>query len=386
MCARFARSSTLTFRGIPSFIIRWVGCRGPSFSQCTSRNNNNNVKHWSMLGAPLAASPLRLCAVPGYDGRCNDVVYCNPSHRAENQSTVIYFGGDMQDFTENMQSHRDSKNYLKWNLEDTARILHGNFADCHIIVIRPARIEYKTFSCFKNFVPCNNCGSPEHTPMHFALQHLERLLQNVSEKLRTMSAEDVDAAISLSKTSHIHDETETEAEQTPHVGSDEANLWWRENLHLDKNNLLVIGFSKGCVVLNQFLYEFHYLKTLTPDDHSSMSVVSRIKDMYWLDGGHSGGKNTWITSRPLLETLTRLGINVHIHVTPYQIQDDRRPCIRKEEKVFGDLLRRLGAPVTRTIHFENMFPNLYMHFDIINVFRLVNVHGSSTQCTEPASK
>ena len=36
-------------------------------------------------------------------------------------------------------------------------------------------------------------------------------------------------------------------------------------------------------------------------------LLSRIKDMYWLDGGHGGQKNTWITSRSLLETLTRMG-------------------------------------------------------------------------------
>jgi Uncharacterised protein family UPF0565 len=84
-------------------------------------------------------------------------------------------------------------------------------------------------------------------------------------------------------------------------------LWWRNELNLDKTNLILVGFSKGCVVLNQFIYEFHYLKTLTPDDSTMMRLVSRIKDMYWLDGGHGGGKNTWITSRSLLETLCRLG-------------------------------------------------------------------------------
>jgi len=36
-------------------------------------------------------------------------------------------------------------------------------------------------------------------------------------------------------------------------------------------------------------------------------LLSRISDMYWLDGGHGGQKNTWITSRSLLETLTRMG-------------------------------------------------------------------------------
>lgn len=86
-----------------------------------------------------------------------------------------------------------------------------------------------------------------------------------------------------------------------------GDFWWKENVNLDKYSIKLIGFSKGCVVLNQLLYEFHYLKTLTPDDPTMLKMVEQIKEMYWLDGGHSGGKNTWITSRPLLETLTRLG-------------------------------------------------------------------------------
>lgn len=48
-------------------------------------------------------------------------------------------------------------------------------------------MEFKTFSCYDNFVPCNNCGAPEHTPTHYTLQHLERLLQCTSARLRNMS-------------------------------------------------------------------------------------------------------------------------------------------------------------------------------------------------------
>ena len=32
------------------------------------------------------------------------------------------------------------------------------------------------------------------------------------------------------------------------------------------------------------------MKTLTPDDVSMMKLVTRIKAMYYLDGGHAGGK------------------------------------------------------------------------------------------------
>lgn len=34
-------------------------------------------------------------------------------------------------------------------------------------------MEFTTFSCFDNFVRGNNVGIPDHTPMHYALQHLE---------------------------------------------------------------------------------------------------------------------------------------------------------------------------------------------------------------------
>lgn len=52
-----------------------------------------------------------------------------------NQDMRLFF----QDFTENMQSHRDNKNYLKWNLEDTARIIQAGFLDAHVVVVRPSR-------------------------------------------------------------------------------------------------------------------------------------------------------------------------------------------------------------------------------------------------------
>lgn len=102
--------------------------------------------------------------------------------------------------------------------------------------------------------------------------------------------------------------------------------------------------------------------------------------MYWLDGGHGGGKNTWITSRSLLETLCRLAINVHVHVTPYQIQDDHRPWIRKEEKAFTDLLKRLGASFDRHLYpSEANSTNLFTHFEVLNRFRQYQINVFAQQ-------
>lgn len=379
------------------------------------------------------AGPFRLCAVAGFQNRTNDVVYCPPIIRQhgqneEDSTAVVYFGGDVQDFPESMETNRDSRGYMKYNLESTAVLLRNAFPRFHIIVIRPVRMEFKTFSCFDNFVRGNNAGVPDHTPMNHALQHLERLLQNISNRLKSLpESEIISQSAPTSSTSGVNDSSQEmdidilQVQETVTVDSDGAMiypcreernnsiptphsdtpnnsqndlqfnsvenqnmhtnknpLWWRENLNLDKAKLILIGFSKGCVVLNQFIYEFHYLKTLTPDDSTMISLLSRIKEMYWLDGGHGGQKNTWITSRSLLETLTRLGIYIHVHVTPYQVQDDRRPWIRKEEKIFTDLLRRLGAPITRHLHFDSTIANLFTHFEILQAF-CQHVHVTSQQ-------
>uniref|UniRef100_A0A182U3S8 Uncharacterized protein n=1 Tax=Anopheles melas TaxID=34690 RepID=A0A182U3S8_9DIPT len=339
-------------------------------------------------------TPCRINSVKGYQNRTNSIIYCPPLLRGnspkEKCSAIVYFGGDVQDIPEKMESNRDNKNYIKWNLENTALLLRESFPQSHIVVVRPMRMEYSTFSCFDNFVRGNNAGIPDHTPMHYSLQHLEELLINLTKKLTKpiLDQEFLHKLLSASSTkgyggdvpckqnnadilqSNIYDGGAAGAEEPAEPDDLSELLWWRENLNLDKASLKLIGFSKGCVVLNQFIYEFHYYKTLTPDDSTMMRLVSRISDMYWLDGGHGGGKNTWITSRSLLETLCRLCINVHVHVTPYQIQDDHRPWIRKEEKAFTDLLKRLGAAFDRHLYpSEANSTNLYTHFDVLNRFR-----------------
>ena len=66
--------------------------------------------------------------------------------------------------------------------------------------------------------------------------------------------------------------------------------------------------------------------------------------------------------------MSYLGINIHVHLTPYQVQDDRRPWIRKEEKIFTDLLRRLGAPINRHLHYDSQTANLMTHFEVLQAF------------------
>lgn len=74
-----------------------------------------------------------------------------------------------------------------------------------------------------------------------------------------------------------------------------------------EHRLKLIGFSKGCVVLSQFVREFHHLQSNSNKEDSRL--VSRIEDMYFLDAGHAGSSNIWVTDAALLMTLSSLGMS-----------------------------------------------------------------------------
>lgn len=169
-----------------------------------------------------------------------------------------------QDYPENMMSHRDHGIYVEYNLESVACMLAKKFPVSPIVVVRPAKIQLKTFSCYSNFVHCNDIGSPSHQENCEALLHLSLLLQSVSERTGSLQVGKSDAPLTL------------------------------------------IGFSKGCVVLNQFLYSFHHLRGSSADP-AVRKIAQRIRKMVWLDGGHSGGKDTWVSSSPILSSFAEMG-------------------------------------------------------------------------------
>lgn len=151
----------------------------------------------------------------------------------------------------------------------------------------------------------------------------------------------------------------------------ESPVSW-DKLSLEGSRVTLVGFSKGCVVLNQMLYEFHYTSTLTPSDSKALRFINRIEAMYWLDGGHAGGKNTWITARGLLETLSRLDMTIYVHVSPYQVRDESRPWIGREEKAFSTLLKTFRARIHRYMHGRSKSPHsLDMHFEVLANFKQV---------------
>ncbi|KAG7310156.1 hypothetical protein JYU34_004709 [Plutella xylostella] len=329
--------------------------------------------------------PLRLRRVAGLGARCNDVLYqppasvvhgvSDPASAGQEDQTLVFFGGDVQDYPEVMLAHRDNRHYAQYSLDAATSVLAEHFPKHHVCVVRPSRIEYKSFSCYDNFVPSNNAGVPDHTPTHSALEHLERLLQEVGRRLQSLSQSeladsaapddaDIEGLKSASTPLVLDSNTEAAAVDQPTAPP------WLQSPTLHTSALTLVGFSKGCVVLNQLVHEFHHETTRETRDQSVMRFMDRIKCMYWLDGGHAGGRDTWLTSRPLLETLGRLNVKIYVHVSPYQVEDPSRPWIGREEKAFTGQLRKLGANISRYLH-PTAAPSLHSHFAVLADFKRV---------------
>lgn len=287
----------------------------------------------SKMSSALSKSE-RFEQVEGLTAKFNDIVLKTPEKPGDATQLVVFFGGDIQDFPEAMMKHRDNKRYVQWNLDNMAALMGRHFPNAHCIVVRPNRLQYLTFSCYDNFVPSNDTGAPTHEFSISALEHLVGLLNGLSAKLKAKTNKKLYEPIADS---------------------------------LMELPVVLIGFSKGCIVLNQFLYSIKSLE-VNPDD-DVLSLVRRVKEMYWLDGGHAGGSNTWVTKESVLKALKEWDIQINIHVTPYQVLCSARPWIGKEEKVFRETLKRLGVDVMRKIYHADQPSSLEMHFGVLEEFK-----------------
>lgn len=224
-----------------------------------------------------------------------------------------------------MERHRDNIRYVKWNLENTAELIHKKFPSSLVFVIKPSKMHLMTFAVYSNFNETNDFGSPVHCSDYGALKHLSSLY---SSAVRDVSSA---TAVKLSESCPIR----------------------------------MIGFSKGCTVLNQFVFELHLLD----ENEDLKNFVAKVKAFYWLDGGHSGGKeNTWVTDDDPLKHLASLGSEIYVHVTPYQIRDTMRKWIGQQEAKFYKKLKSFHANVVEKVHFDTEPGSIENHFRILEVF------------------
>lgn len=295
-------------------------------------------------GPGRAASPpgrlLRLSAVPGYEKhRLNDVLLLRPvpretrATRSEN-AHVVFFPGDIQNFHQEMAMQPDASPWLSFSLERVALALGARFPGRHVWLVRPSLLHLHKFSCYTNFVSCDLFGAPKHSPDYGAIRHLRALLGYAMER----------AAI---------------AEPLPPLGGASVPAPLPTGF-----SLILVGFSKGCVVLNQIVHELASAGT----DPELRQFLASISDMYWLDGGHPGTGDTWVTDKQALGELASSGMAVHAHVTPYEVCDPARAWVGREHQCFVKTLEELGARITQNLHFEDEPACIANHFRVIEEF------------------
>lgn len=339
----------------------------------------------------------------GYKNRQNSLVYSCPASPCQH---VIFFQGDiqvflncktlnpliwytyLQDTMANMMDHQaevsprrvmEVSRWSEWCLENTCSLLQQKFHDAAVWIIRPCRMLRSLYSCYHHFVESSMTGVPSYSSNHGAILHLHALLTDAVQKEKERGSLKLSIADALSLP------------------------------------IVLSGFSKGCVVLNQVTHELVNVCTdysTIPSSHevdsaesdhrdkqqkttpttncgnsSSACVskplpleaaelkvlkefVSHIKAFYWLDSGHSGEDGAWVTDDNPLRALASLQIPVHIDVTPQQVRDPHRKWIGEEEAEFVVKLRQFGANVTETLHFEHEEKSLEKHFQVLREFKV----------------
>ncbi|XP_078447766.1 uncharacterized protein LOC144716510 [Wolffia australiana] len=157
---------------------------------------------------------------------------------------------------------------------------------------------------------------------------------------------------------------------------------------------VLIGFSKGGIVLNQVLTEISSIEDASVDDQTSLdgmkfpnseiAFLQSISGIHFVDVGLNcpgayltdpckikkivENFHAWSSSKP---------ISVVLHGTPRQWCDNHRPWIREEKDKFAGILRHEEAPngvqricFKEIMYFSNLLPSLQMHFEIIKSMQL----------------
>ncbi|XP_076470601.1 LOW QUALITY PROTEIN: mitochondrial protein C2orf69 homolog [Babylonia areolata] len=307
--------------------------------------------------------------------------------RQEAKERVIFFGGDVQDYPENMLSHRDNGKYVRWNSVSTAGRLCERFPTAMVLVVKPHHMHLKTFSVYSQFVQSNDFGCPTHSSDFGAWKRLVDVYEEavglaLSPSHDTHSGSDPQSGNSVSSKAGVAENSCGGSEvpqshslpsgQNAAADSEETKAEASEGTVVDRRlgqtipdvPVHLIGFSKGCIVLNQLVHELE-----SEQDNSRIKkFIGQIQSMTWLDGGHSGGSNTWVTDPDAVGHLLPLGISIHVHVTPYQVKDPMRRWIGKEKRRFVELLRKDGAKVADKLHFEDEPRSIENHFRVLEEF------------------
>lgn len=234
---------------------------------------------------------------------------------------VFFFPGDIQNTRDEMRKNPETLPYVDWCYENVLTILKNRFPESIICLCKPNEYYNGIYACYHSLVKSlDSTGTPRHSFELKAIPTLYRCYQN------------------LQKSREIHENIE---------------------------HVTLIGFSKGCIVLNQILYE---LKEAFKSE-SFTGFLPLLKEFFWLDGGHNGFMGVWLTDLKILNEFKKLSPQAHMIVTPYMMESKSRPWMEKEKSYFATSLIKLGIEVaTDSLLFGEAPSSIINHFKVLNYF------------------
>jgi len=130
--------------------------------------------------------------------------------------------------------------------------------------------------------------------------------------------------------------------------------------------IILCGFSKGCIVLNELCRELRFINSEF-EEHKL-----RISFLFWLDGGHSGSSKAWLTDEKALQFVKDLNWKCRVYITSYQLNNrehigDYNKFIETSERLGVDLVRKFCEKGCENDGYES---KLRMHFELLNNFEI----------------
>ncbi|KAA6420228.1 MAG: hypothetical protein FRX49_09891 [Trebouxia sp. A1-2] len=110
------------------------------------------------------------------------------------------------------------------------------------------------------------------------------------------------------------------------------------------------------------------------DDNKEMVYHLQLGELHFLDAGLNC-RGAHLTDPQVLQSLSKAmqdtapGLSIHLHGTPRQWDDEKRPWVRQEKVQFQALLERNGVIVVERKYFAEGKPTLLMHFEAIEAMQ-----------------
>ena len=160
------------------------------------------------------------------------------------------------------------------------------------------------------------------------------------------------------------------------IGKYNANLNQVDQAIVSNLPIVISGFSKGCIVLNELCNELEFMESASVDEFMSAVKLAEltnflyyVKHFIWLDGGHSGMSNGWIIRPKIIKLMKQYNFFCYVYVTPYQIMS-RKYWAVEEYKKFVQLLGEFELKFKNKYYFEEKEEefDINVHFAILELF------------------